>query len=322
MKPSIFIGSSSEALELAKAIRSELARHYQVTLWTNAFSLGSDTLSELLRNSQYHDFALLVLTEDDETTSRQETQASPRDNVIFELGLFMGAMGRNRAYAVIAKSSKGRLKIPSDLAGSTFLSLPEDLHKTLEPKQLADCLQTLSLRIKGQLKLFRLQLLPSTATAIGYYLNFVKPVGEKLAGEYNGHFKLNIVLPKTLKDASKEGAKVFAKEKSLEPCSVEILHRQSHFFKSPQPDDDGPVFYDYPTTLHSSYEAIKTLLQVPRDVGETEEHIRLGEKEIRNFRKTLEYKLNEPEAATFRDHIHITRSGKRGSSGRTLSAPG
>jgi hypothetical protein len=304
--PSIFIGSSSEALRLAEEIRSELEKRYKVTLWKSAFSLGSDTLSELLQNSQYHDFAVLVLTEDDKTISRKIGQASPRDNVIFELGLFMGAMGRHRAFEVIAKSSRSRLKIPSDLFGNTALYLPEDLHKTLDPKQIAESLKAISSAIDKQLTLSHLQLLPSTATAIGYYINFVKPVGEKLLADHrDGRFKLKIVLPKTLNDASKEGAKLFANRLQLEDHSVEIWHRPSHFFRSQQSEDNCTVYYDYPTTLHSSYEAIAIQLQQTGAIGETEQHAHLGEREIRNFHKTLLTKLAHSEAAMLRGKVSI-----------------
>jgi hypothetical protein len=55
------------------------------------------------------------LSPDDLLTSRNESTAAPRDNVLFELGLFMGALGRKRTFIVYDRSAK--LKLPSDLAG-------------------------------------------------------------------------------------------------------------------------------------------------------------------------------------------------------------
>ena len=50
MKPSIFIGSSSEALSLAKAIKRELSGDYQAEIWSERlFELGEDTLNNLFR---------------------------------------------------------------------------------------------------------------------------------------------------------------------------------------------------------------------------------------------------------------------------------
>ncbi len=90
MKPSIFIGSSSEALSLAKAIKRELSTNYHVEIWSeHLFELGEDTLNNLLRFIQCYDFAIFVVTGDDFSKSRGKNTKSPRDNVIFELGLFM-----------------------------------------------------------------------------------------------------------------------------------------------------------------------------------------------------------------------------------------
>src|SRR6266436_4260953 len=102
MKPSIFIGSSSEALPIAKAVHEDLAKEFLPDLWSdNLFELGEDTLTNLLRFVQCYDFAVLVISDDDVTISRKSTQTSPRDNVILELGLFLGALGRRRAFVVV-----------------------------------------------------------------------------------------------------------------------------------------------------------------------------------------------------------------------------
>ena len=124
MKPSIFVGSSSEALPIAKAIRGELAKTFQPDLWSDhLFELGEDKVTNLLRFVQCYDFAVLVLSEDDVTISRKASQASPRDNVIFELGLFMGALGRRRAFVLVTRTDDGPPKLPSDLLGNTAVFL-------------------------------------------------------------------------------------------------------------------------------------------------------------------------------------------------------
>jgi Predicted nucleotide-binding protein containing TIR-like domain len=61
------------------------------------------------------DFGIMVLSPDDLLESRNERFASPRDNVVFELGLFMGRLGRSRTFIVHEKDAN--LKLPSDLAG-------------------------------------------------------------------------------------------------------------------------------------------------------------------------------------------------------------
>ena len=115
-KPSLFIGSSSEGLEFARAVRTLLAPDAEVTLWNEGFSTPGVTFIESLINSlPRFDFAALVLTADDPVQSRDLQTIGPRDNVIFELGLFMGRLGRARTFIIHQANSK--LKIPTDLLG-------------------------------------------------------------------------------------------------------------------------------------------------------------------------------------------------------------
>jgi hypothetical protein len=115
-KPSVFIGSSIEGLDVARAIGYQLKDDGEVTIWNEgAFGLSSGTLETLVNDLERFDFAILVLTPDDVIVSRHVTSQAPRDNVMFELGLFMGSLGRARTFVVC--SNDPNLKLPSDLAG-------------------------------------------------------------------------------------------------------------------------------------------------------------------------------------------------------------
>lgn len=115
-KPKLFIGSSTEGIDLAEAVQASLYRECDVTLWTQGvFLLGMSNLENLTRIISDYDFAIIVLTPDDVVRSRGTQQKISRDNLIFELGLFMGSIGRNRAFALIDKTAN--LRLPSDLAG-------------------------------------------------------------------------------------------------------------------------------------------------------------------------------------------------------------
>ncbi|NTU49962.1 MAG: DNA-binding protein [Desulfobulbaceae bacterium] len=117
-RPTLFVGSSSEGLKIAKAIQVLLDQSCEVTIWSQGiFGLGEGTLESLVNVLDDFDFAVLVLTPDDLLTSRNESSSAPRDNVLFELGLFMGALGRKRTFIIHDRSEK--LKMPSDLAGVT-----------------------------------------------------------------------------------------------------------------------------------------------------------------------------------------------------------
>jgi len=120
-EPVIFIGSSGEGLNVAKKIQRNLNRLPVVAnLWSQGvFECSKTAIEDLMRVTKQTDFAILVLTPDDVTKSRGKTSASPRDNVIFEIGLFTGSLSRERTYVVASKSTN--LKIPTDLLGVTCL---------------------------------------------------------------------------------------------------------------------------------------------------------------------------------------------------------
>ncbi len=130
-KPFIFIGSSSEGLEVAKAVQANLDRVSECQIWHQGlFGLSSGTLETLVNSVREFDFSILVLTNDDLVSTRGQEYNSPRDNVLFELGLFMGALGRNRTFIVIDRS--GQLKLPSDLAGITPASFDHPQRGTMQ----------------------------------------------------------------------------------------------------------------------------------------------------------------------------------------------
>jgi hypothetical protein len=117
-KPSLFVGSSSEGLDFARPVRALLAEDAEVTLWNEGlFGIGSTFIESLVNALPRFDFAALMLTADDLMTSREVTTLGPRDNVLFELGLFMGRLGRSRTFVIRPRGDQ--IKIPSDLAGLT-----------------------------------------------------------------------------------------------------------------------------------------------------------------------------------------------------------
>lgn len=104
---------------MAKALQRNLDDGCEVEIWSQGtFGLGGGTLQSLLAAVERFDFAVLVLTPDDLVQSRGRRSGAARDNVLFELGLFMGRLGRERTFVVFDRSRN--LKLPSDLAGVTM----------------------------------------------------------------------------------------------------------------------------------------------------------------------------------------------------------
>jgi CRP/FNR family transcriptional regulator, cyclic AMP receptor protein len=118
--PVIFIGSSVEGLAVARAIVAGFKfDKFVPKLWSTpgVFEPGGATLDTLMKEVDAADFAMFVFGPDDKITSRDERYRGPRDNVIFELGLFMGRLDRERA--LIVKEHSSDIKIPTDLLGVT-----------------------------------------------------------------------------------------------------------------------------------------------------------------------------------------------------------
>ena len=120
-KPKIFIGSSLESLKYAQAIEARLRKVASVTIWKNEriWRPGLLILENLINLLPGHDFAVLILGAEDVINSRGRARPGPRDNIVFELGLFMGHLGRRRTFFLCRKDVD--LKIPTDLVGITYI---------------------------------------------------------------------------------------------------------------------------------------------------------------------------------------------------------
>src|SRR4051794_13778930 len=111
--PAVFIGSSSEGKQYAEYLQAALDDHCEAAVWDQGtFGLSESGLDALMAETQRVDFAVLVLTPDDITVKRAEEVPTARDNVIFEAGLFAGALGPRRTFIVHARDA--RLNLPSD----------------------------------------------------------------------------------------------------------------------------------------------------------------------------------------------------------------
>jgi len=121
-KPRIFLGSSGKQEKLLQALTRGLEDVAHVEPWTTSFNPGTTTLERLVELAHEVDFAAFVFARDDWTTNSasasplaESGQASPRDNVVFEAGLFGGTLGMRRTFILHANGAK----LPSDLLGLT-----------------------------------------------------------------------------------------------------------------------------------------------------------------------------------------------------------
>ena len=133
-KPRIFLGSSGQQEKLLQALTRGLEDVARVDPWTTSFNPGTTTLERLLELTRQVDFAAFVFARDDWTSvsaaapSPGASQASPRDNVVFEAGLFCGVLGMRRTFILHANGAK----LPTDLLGLTAIRYGE----TTSPAQV------------------------------------------------------------------------------------------------------------------------------------------------------------------------------------------
>ena len=126
-RPKIFIASSSVALPLARKIKEKLESDEEpvadVILWEDAFPMGEVILNGLREQAADVDFAVVLFTSEDVVRDSQNTEShAPRDNCVFELGLFMGALGLEPRRALLLRTKDSSML--SDLGGMVFGDLP------------------------------------------------------------------------------------------------------------------------------------------------------------------------------------------------------
>lgn len=126
-KPRLFIGSSAEGLDVAYAIQENLEFDTEATVWSQGvFAPTSTALVDLLKIARATDFAAFIFTPDDVRIMRETRANTPRDNVIFELGLLIGARGPERCFFVMPRDQP--IALPSDILGLTALGYASGRH--------------------------------------------------------------------------------------------------------------------------------------------------------------------------------------------------
>lgn len=122
VKPRMFIASSADHLDLAYAAQEGLEYDVEATVWSQGvFKLSRSTMSTLLDVVDESDFGLFVFAPSDISAIKETQKQTIRDNVIFELGLFIGHLGPDRCFIIMPRSIDD-LHLPTDLLGVTVAS--------------------------------------------------------------------------------------------------------------------------------------------------------------------------------------------------------
>lgn len=300
MKKKIFIGSSSEEHETAKKVKRLLKNDFEVVIWDDnlwdksVFKLNSNFLNDLLKAPLKFDFGILIGTPDDKVIVRKKTYLQARDNILFELGLFIGKLGLKRTCFLVDE----RVKNLSDLDG-IFIS-------RFNSENLEDKIE----EIRDHFLLANLDdfnFFPSNTLAFGYFENFVKAICSKIVSEGNieidgkkySNCSFEIIIPNKIDDdinlqfdAIKN--KIGVKE-ALVKCSGRDRKFQVHIEKL----NTGELkILDFPTTLTGINYAIRELL--PDEYKKNGlEYKNILNRELDKFVITLENLINRNSFESF-----------------------
>jgi predicted nucleotide-binding protein len=328
--PSVFIGSSSAALDLARRLKAALGDAVRAEIWDeNAIKTNPDgsytdgaVMANLFQTARLYDYAIMILRPDDTLKTVDEKGqpidlSIPRDNVIFELGLFMGAIGGRRALAVVSHGATA-VRLPSDLFGFDQVTLAGEDEASVQaaaPLILG--------KIMDSYNSVGLSLLPSTGLAIGYFNNFVRPVCRYLEGGKvslddeemdisETGYVFDVVIPSSLATVGTDASAAFRKRQgdSVVLRKVSLNARDYPFMVRVDSLTSTLRIVDYITPLSASVAAISLVaadeltLSPAKDVGGPERIEKakalMCEREIANFRNTLA-KLLEREAQNATD---------------------
>lgn len=292
MRPRIFIGSSIESKDIASYVYSCLEPNYECVIWNdNFFELNRGTYENLAKNAIAFDYAVYIGGQDDNVVriGDKTTKIAPRDNVYLEFGLYAGILSPNRSYFLIDEAST----IASDLLGLTVLYYSDK-------RSVKRCCNVIIQKIQEESQLNRIQLLPSTSLAVGYFKNYLKHMEYILPNlstiKINGKLysvkditqSLEIVIPNTIDVDWKLWAISYKKKYHLQEAVLNDQLRNVGVLIDYDAliNDKKLRIIDVPLTLRASFKAVE-LVQGTDYIGNTKILEIAKRKEVDNFILTL-----------------------------------
>ncbi|MGB3525798.1 MAG: STING domain-containing protein [Flavobacteriales bacterium] len=304
LKPKIFIGSSGDGLPTAEQVRTNLSSIGDCFVWNDSgvWEPNKSTFDNLLRMAGYFDFGVFVATMDDVTLTKDALVMEPRDNVILEMALFLGALGRDKAFLLVENG----IKLPSDFDGIYMARFDRG-----DAAGIASACQEYADHISEHYHQGHFSLYPTTALAIGYFKNFLEELVESaekadplvIGGVAYTDFKVKVVMPRNLEGRIREKADLFYKQHSFVQDSLKTKFRKHNtWFQLDPTKAPVAVLYDMPSTLTGIDDAIEILMKKGY-VGRPKMQKVIEERELNNFRRVLQMQINSSAYAEARVEI-------------------
>lgn len=285
IKRKLFIGSSTQGLKVANEVKDRIVKScdswLDVELWTdsNVFKLSKTTLENLQEKSILYDYGVLIATSDDVGEIKDGKYDIMRDNVLFEAGMFLATLGRERAFVMMEKGCR----IPTDLLGQTLAIFSGDELGTLDK-----CIDGLLEELNNTKDTFKFSRSSSTALALGYYKNYIKKIIDKVYNDKMVDFIIKIKVPLYPNNIHAIKDKLIIDTNSIETNFIKKQERPTIFIEN---NGDGEV-WDIPTTIEIICDVIRKIVP-SSELTLTKQQKEYVEQEVRNFVKALMALLEE-----------------------------
>lgn len=299
IKPNIFIGSSREGLHVAELVKKHLSDFADCRIWNDqVFKFNSSYFETLMELLNFYDYGIMVGTADDLVVSRDQHHSETRDNVLFELGLFLGRLGKEKVFFLKAKNAK----TPSDLSGISIPEFSETDGPALEAEIQQRCEEIIN-QIRSRTGIFDGGLFPSVPLAYGYFFNSLLPACRQLLStktvKINGtehvidSFHFSVLIPDDLRSDMKEKVEVAKLQGNWVQLEIPTSATRSYNFyiASAKLDHKNLEISDIPTTLNSLYQTIKEFAGSGK-IGVSLKEQLIERREIAHFQKVVEYLIN------------------------------
>lgn len=301
----LFSSGVSERSGLVGNVRDGLMRRgFSCVCWKDLFANARDAnhialLPMLIKKIPTFDYAVIICEGHDKTLRIQDGKQvelnTMRDNVLFEIGMCTVALGVSKVILI----TDSRVHLPDDLAGiSGEIAVKHLVLEKTGKDALEQVLDSVKTHVEESYGVVTPVVIGAAAsTASGYVTNFILRTLEKIGDGFNDkatgqminpgveHLRMEIYIPfsydietpvkaRTRRGRLRTGVLTTARQRA-----VEFTYAL---------EGDSVVIIDYPTTLITSYNTAKIILNLNADdTNDPRAELRFNEKELDLFEATL-----------------------------------